>query len=121
MRVLPLLLVTLAVSGAAPVRAEDQPAAENQLAPFERFVGEWVVDGKWAAGEPLHARGVYAWGLGKKILKAQTWVRDGDREYQRYESVLTWHPEKKSLYEITFAFDGSISEVLMASKDQDTL
>jgi hypothetical protein len=40
---------------------------------------------------------------------------------QRYESVLAWHPEKKSLYEITFAYDGNINEVLIESKDKDTL
>jgi hypothetical protein len=79
------------------------------------------VDGKWATGQPLHARGVYEWGLGKKVLKGQTWVRDGDKEYQRYESVFAWHPEKKSLYEISFAVDGSISEVLIESTDANTL
>jgi hypothetical protein len=54
-------------------------------------------------------------------MRAQTFVKDGDREYQRYESVLAWHPEKKSLYEITFAFDGAINEILIDSQDKDTL
>ena len=48
-------------------------------------------------------------------------VRDADKENQRYESVMAWHPEKKALYEITFAFDGAISEYLIESKDADTL
>src|SRR5262249_12462807 len=47
--------------------------------------------------------------------------RNGDKEYQRYEGVMTWHSEKKSLYEISFSFDGSISEYLIDSKDKDTL
>jgi hypothetical protein len=111
----------MTAAAAAQARAEDKPAAENHLAVLDRFAGEWVVDGKWSSGEPLHARGVYQWGLDKKILKAQTWVRNGDQEYQRYESVLAWHPEKKSLYEITFSFDGGISEVLVETKDRDTL
>ena len=95
--------------------------ADNKMAPLERFAGEWVVDAKWASGQPLKARNVITWGLDKKILLAKTFVMDGDREYQRYEAVMAWHPEKKSLYEITFAFDGSIGEVLIEAKDKDTL
>ena len=65
---------------------------------------------------------ICAWSLGKKILTAKTFkYADGDREYQRYEGIMAWHPEKKSLYEISFAFDGSMGEVLIESKDADTL
>jgi hypothetical protein len=121
MRVLFLTLATLAaLAVAGPARAQEKKA-ENHLAPLERFAGEWEVDGKWASGEALHARGVYEWGLGKRILRAKTFVRAGDREYQRYESVLAWHPSKKSLFEISFAFDGSLTEVLIDCKDKDTL
>ena len=95
--------------------------ADNKLAPLERFVGEWAVDAKWVGGQPLKARNVITWALDKKILQAKTFVMDGDREYQRYEAVMAWHPERKSLYEITFAFDGSIGEVLIEAKDKDTL
>jgi hypothetical protein len=98
-----------------PAKAADPMAA---LAPL---VGEWHVDGAWANGDKLRARGVYQWGLGKKILQMKTFVMDGDKEYQRYESIMAWHPEKKSLYEITFAFDGHISEVLVEPKGKDTL
>jgi len=35
--------------------------------------------------------------------------------------VLAWHPEKKSLFEISFAYDGGVSEFLIESKDKDTL
>jgi hypothetical protein len=116
-----VLALAVILAPATITQADDKPAAENKLAVFERFVGEWEVDGKWADGNSLHARGVYEWGLGKKILQAKTFVRDGDKEYQRYESVMTWHPEKKSLYEISFAFDGAISEYLIESKDENTL
>jgi hypothetical protein len=112
------MVVALLNAGRLP--ADDKPK-ENHLAALERFAGSWQVDGKWSSGEALHARGVYAWGLGKRILTAKTFVKDGDREYQRYESILAWHPEKKSLYEITFAFDGHINEYLLDSKDPDTL
>jgi hypothetical protein len=96
-------------------------AGDNKLAPLERFVGEWTVDGKWSDGQGLQARGVYEWGLGKKILHAKTFVKDGGKEYQRYEGVMAWHPDKKTLYQVSFAFDGSLTEVVMESKDKDTL
>ena len=99
--------------------AQSGPVAA--LAALDRFAGEWEVDSKWADGQRLQARGVYAWGLGKKIMTAKTFVRDGDKEYQRYEGVMAWHPEKKSLFEISFAFDGSLTEVLIEPKDKDTL
>jgi len=122
MRSLSLAAVALAVLVAAGrLAAADTPAAVNKLAALERFAGEWVVDGKWYDGTSLHARGVYEWGLGKKIMKTRTFVTDHGKEYQRYESVMAWHPEKKSIFEISFAFDGELTEVLIESKDKDTL
>jgi hypothetical protein len=106
---------------AAVARPDDKPAAEDKLAPLQRFVGEWEADAQWADGSPLHARDVIEWGLDKKILKARTFVRDGDKEYQRYEAVMAWRPDRKCLYEISFAFDGEISEYVIESKDADTL
>jgi hypothetical protein len=116
------LFATLAVfvSGVS-LPAGDRLAAENKLDVLERFAGEWVVDGKWADGNPLHARGVYEWSLGKKIMRTRTFVNDGKKEYQRYEGVLAWHPEKKCLYQVSFAFDGAISEFLIEAKEKDTL
>ncbi len=118
------LLACLALcAGVSSSRADDKTAAadNDKLAPLERFAGEWQTHGKWASGEELRARGVYEWGLGKKILKAKTYVMDGDKEYQRYEGVLAWHPKKKSLFEISFSFNGDISEYIIESKDSDTL
>jgi hypothetical protein len=116
--ILALTLMTVAVKSSM---AADQPNAAAGLAFLERFVGEWEVDGKWDSGQKLQARGIYAWGLGKKIMTAKTFVRDGDKEYQRYEGVLAWHPEKKSLFEISFAFDGGLTEVMIDVKDKDTM
>lgn len=122
MRKLCLMATVLSVFVLArPIFAEEKPAGDPKLAALERFTGEWAVEGKWSNGEPLHARAIYKWSLGKKILKAKTFVMAGDKEYQRYEGVLAWHPEKKSLYEISFAYDGHISEVLIETKDKDTL
>jgi hypothetical protein len=117
----PVLTLVAILAGDGPRRGGDKPEIDSHLAVLDRFVGEWTVDGKWSNGESLHARGVYEWGLGKKILKAKTFVMDGANEYQRYESILAWHPEKKSLFEISFAFDGGLTEVLIETKDKDTL
>jgi hypothetical protein len=91
------VLTILACAGTLP--ADDRPASDNKLAALEPFAGEWTVEGKWSSGDQLRARAVYEWGLGKKIMRAQTFVMNGDKEYQRYEGILAWHPEKKSLYE----------------------
>jgi hypothetical protein len=115
------VLAVLTLLTAPDPQVDDKTAADNKLAPLERFIGEWVVDGKWADGSPLKARNVITWGLAKKIVQTKTFVQDRDKEYQRYEGVMAWHPDKKSLYQVSFAFDGSISEVLMESKDKDTL
>ena len=107
---------------AFPQAGDKKPAPKDEaMASLARFVGEWQVDGKWSTGETLKARGVYQWGLDKKLLIAKTFVMDKDKEYQRYESIFAWHPGRKSLYEITFSFDGSISEVMIETKEKDTL
>ncbi len=108
---------------AAPgwMRADEKSPADSKLAALGRFEGEWVVDGKWSGGQALRARAVYEWSLGKRIMTAKTFVMNGDKEYQRYESIMAWHPEKKSLYEISFVFDGEIHEVLFDVVDKDTI
>jgi hypothetical protein len=99
-----------------------KPEADPKLAILDRFAGEWTVEGRWSDGKPLSARGVYAWGLDRKIMITKTYVKDPAKgECQRYEGVMAWHPDKKCLFQISFAFDGAISEVLMEAKDKDTL
>jgi hypothetical protein len=112
------LLAFLAAAGVAA--ADDRPVATDSMGALSRFAGEWETHGKWSTGEELRARGTYEWGLGKKILKAQTFVMNGDKEYQRYESILAWHPKKKTLFEISFAYNGEISEVIVERMDPDT-
>jgi hypothetical protein len=117
-----LIVAAIAVCAAsARGPAADKPAVPNKLAPLERFAGEWVVDGKWSDGSRLHARNIYEWGLGKKIMKTRTFVQNGASEYQRYEGILAWHPEKKCIFQIYFAFDGSMRESVIEAKDKDTL
>jgi hypothetical protein len=118
-----LVAVVTIVAFVASSSAAEQPASTgNPLAPLERYAGEWVVDGTWSDGQPLHARTVYAWSLDKRIMTTRTFVQKKDGgEYQRYESILAWHPEKKSLFQISFAYDSSLTETLIESKDADTL
>ena len=126
MRVRILTLLAIFISTAAASAGDtpatgEKPAGDNKLVVLERFAGEWVVEGKWSNGDSLTARTVYEWGLGKKIMTARTFVKNGDKEYQRYEGIFAWHPEKKSLFQISFAYDGSLTEVLIEAKDKDTL
>jgi hypothetical protein len=93
---------------------------EAELAMFNRFAGEWTVQGKWSGGEALEARAVYEWSLDKRILVAKTFVKNGATEYQRYEGIMTWHPEKKTLFQTSFAYDGAITETIFDVKDKDT-
>jgi hypothetical protein len=109
-------------SGAAFGQNTDKkPVKEDPMTALAPFVGEWHIEAKWNTGEKLKARGIYDWGLGKKILVTKTFVGEPDKEYQRYEGVMTWHPAKKSLYQITFAYDGSITETMIETKEKDTL
>ena len=119
---LALVAGTLLSQGSA--HSQDEKKAKkvaNPLVVLSPFIGEWTVEGMWAGGEKLKARGTYEWGLNRKIIIAKTFVMDGEKEYQRYESIFAMHPQKKSLYEITFGFDGSISEVIIEAKEKDTI
>jgi hypothetical protein len=116
-----VLSVAVALMSAGLLRAEDKPASGDKMVGMGRFVGEWEVDAKWADGNRLQGRTVYAWSLGKKILTTKSFVGKGDKEYQRYEGVMAWHPAKKSLFHISFAYDGAVSETIVENKDNDTI
>ncbi len=119
------LLLVLIVLSAGPLGArcaETSAKGTKPMAPLERFVGgQWVVDGRWDAGEPLHARSIYEWGVNQKMIKARTYVRNGSTEYQRYEAVFGWDPKRKHLFETSFAFDGDVSNQVIEVADNDTL
>jgi hypothetical protein len=113
------LLFTSALAPGGMASADQKDPME----PLARFAGEWKVEGQWAGGEKLQARTQYEWGLGKKILKARTYVINNStgKEYQRYEGIMAWHPKKKCLYQVSFAYDGNIGEVVIDAKDPNTL
>jgi hypothetical protein len=100
---------------------DKKPVKADPMAALAPFVGEWQVEGKWAGGNALKARGVYDWSLEKKIISTKTFVMDKGKEHQLYQGIMAWHPKKKSLYLISFASDGQISEVIMETKEKDTI
>jgi hypothetical protein len=120
--IMPLAVLASACPGfglTAANEPEKGSAEANPFAPLERFVGgQWVTHGRWASGEELHARAVFEWGIARKIITAKVYVKNGASEYQRYEEVLAWHPKKKCLFEMTFAFDGHISETVIEKEGE---
>lgn len=101
-------------------------AAEKQvdrLAPLARLIGEWRVEGAWTSGDKLKARAVYSWGIGKKFIDAETFVINNDtgEEYQRYDAVMGWHPQKQSLFQTSYAYDGSIGSGLFDASTKDVI
>jgi len=105
------------------VSAQDKAKSTetNQLAPLSRFIGEWTIEGKWSSGEELRARNVYESGLGNRIIKSKTFVKTDKGEYQRYDAVMAWHPKKKQLFIISFAYDGGMTENVIEPKGDDTV
>jgi hypothetical protein len=104
--------------------AEPSQQGHNEhLGPLARFVGgEWVVHGKWTNGEPLQARTTYEWGIANQIIKSKTYVTNPAKgQYQRYEGIFAWHPEKKSLVQYSFSFDGHLTETIVEVVDPDTI
>jgi hypothetical protein len=116
------LFCTPLAAVASPLTDEPSAADKGHLAPVARFVGgQWMIHGHWSNGEELRARSIYEWGIANKIIVAKTYVMNGDKEYQRYEGILTWHPKKKSLVQFSFAYNGDLSETIMDAKDKDTI
>lgn len=102
---------------------QDQPKAEvEHLAPLARFIGEWETHGKWAQGGELHARGIYTWGLNRKLMHSKTFVKDDKMgEYQRYEGVFYYKPQYKRVQMLEVAFNGALSESVLEVPDSNTL
>ncbi len=120
---LAVLVASVGPLGVLGAGEEEVPAAQDKLAPLAAFVGgEWATRGYWSNGEELRARNIFAWGVGKKIIKVRTYATRSDgEEYLRYEAVMAWHPRKKSLVEISFAYDGRIQEYILEPAGDDTL
>lgn len=87
----------------------------DALAPY--VGGEWRIDGSWKAGNPIHARTTYEWGVGKKFIIARTFVTDEKgASYQRYNTIFGEQDGK--LLAWGFVFDGhhDVSEFKLDGK-----
>jgi hypothetical protein len=110
------LLLTLVSAGPTTAPIADAARDEKLLAAVGNLVGEWTIDTKWAAGNWLHARGVYDWGVGKKFVTVKTFVRKDDGgEYQRYETVFGVEDGKLTAWQ--FVVDGHAQKLVF---DVDT-
>jgi hypothetical protein len=114
-------IFVLNTAGGISAQEKTKPTETDQLAPLSRFIGEWTVEGKWNSGDELWARNVYEWGLGNKIIKSKTFVKSDKGEYQRYDAVMAWHPKKKQLFIISFAYDGNMTENVIEPKDDGNI
>ncbi|HYF52193.1 MAG TPA: hypothetical protein VEJ63_22490 [Planctomycetota bacterium] len=106
------LALTVAALLLMSVRAADTSATsvdtKATLAALAPLIGgEWRVNAKWASGEPLNARSIYDWGVGKKFVTGKVFVTNPDgKEYQRYESVYGMRDGKLMLWD--FSFEGVV-------------
>ena len=95
----------LAVQAAEPAPRPQEAAkaksetVQDPLAPIAHLVGgQWRGQITLIDGTVIHARHVYEWGLGGKIIKSKTYGALGDGpEALVYEGLFAWHPEKKAI------------------------
>src|SRR5947207_2337234 len=108
-----LVVIACAMLSALAVCAEDAkpqaaaPTSDDPLQAIAPYVGgEWKINATWAGGNPLQARAVYEWGVGKKFVNAKTFVTTEKGEYQRYETIFGVKDGKLTAW--GFVFDGHV-------------
>lgn len=94
-----LVASAAAASPPAPSANPGQNGTEDPLAPLARLVGgQWRGTIKLLNGTTIHARHVFEWGLGGKILRSKTYGAFGENpERLVYEGFYTWHPQQKTI------------------------
>jgi hypothetical protein len=112
--ILGVIVVSLAWS-VIPASWADDPKPSDPLESLGRFVGgAWVAQGDGSSDPHFRTRVAYEWGINHKLLKIRSYLtgeKDGERLV--YESVVFWHPEKKTLVFSSIAADGSIFDGTM--------
>lgn len=97
----------------SPQSADDagvQRKLKEELAAFEKFAGEWVIDGKWMSGGDIWAKNVYSVGMNGNFFEAKTYAKnEHDKEYQRYHTIWRYNPEKEKVESYGFTFDGTVT------------
>ncbi len=99
--------------------AEAVLRGQGDLGPFARLVGRWRVDGKWVNGDELHAITEYRWGVNQKLLHSQTLILEGETPEPQYETVIAWHPHKKTYFFTSFSAQGAVFEGVIEARGDE--
>jgi hypothetical protein len=96
---------------AIPALLAEENKESNPLESLAGFVGgAWIGEGRHGADSGFRTRVVYEWGLNHRLLKAKSYLHGDKGERLVYESVFTWHPEKKRLVFLSVSAEGGIFE-----------
>jgi hypothetical protein len=102
---------------AIPALHADEEKESNPLESLARFVGGgWIGEGRHGPEIDFRTRVVYEWGLNHRLLKAKSYLSRDKGEQLLYESVFTWHPQKKQLFFLSVSAEGGIFEGTMEKK-----
>jgi hypothetical protein len=94
-----------------PVVQADEKNVSNPVEALACFVGGgWIGEGRHGSDSDFRTRVVYEWGLNHRLLKAKSYLSRDKGEQLLYESVLTWHPQKKQLVFLSVSAEGGIFE-----------
>jgi hypothetical protein len=111
----PFAIVALALVALPAVLAEEKES--NPVESLACFVGgAWIGDGRHGPDSDFRTRVVYEWGLNRRLLKAKSYLHGDKGERLVYESVFTWHPEKKKLVFLSVSAEGGIFEGTVEKK-----
>ena len=96
-------------------------AAEEETSPLEGIA--WMVGGQWESkaklpgGREIESRMVAEFGPGKWSLRMRYYVKQGDKEYEQYETLLWADPTSAGVKYVTFSVQGLVVEGKGAIKD----
>jgi hypothetical protein len=100
-----------------PAVQADEKKEPNPLDALARFVGGgWIGEGRHGPDSEFRTRVVYEWGLNRRLLKTKSYLSGDKGERLVYESVFTWHPQKKKLIFLSVSAEGGIFEGAVEQK-----
>lgn len=73
-------------------------------------------EGQHGPDRNFRTRVVYEWGLNHRLLKARSYLNGEKGEQLVYESVFTWHPQRKRLIFLSVSAEGGIFEGTIEKK-----
>lgn len=97
-------------SSNAPSLTQEKRKLKKELAAFDKFQGQWIIDGKWKDGGELWAKNVYSIGMNGNFFEAKTYAKnEHGKEYQRYHTIWRYNADKEKVESYGFTFDGSVT------------